>query len=244
MRIGIKSKYLILQTAFIMLLLLSPSLVQAQDEAPMQQENIDTDEKTKTDLGLKIGFGFSTLSGTGLENPRPYFGYAIAMYQRFHLNKKKSFAFQYEIAARFKGANFANGDSGYSKLSLFYIEMPLLASIKLNKSERLPSYILFGIQPGLLVKSTLAISESRKTPSYFDLPLANFDIAPVIAFQFALANRVGVQFGFKYGLRNVATNNFNSGNPKFNLKDQPRIVPFINPGVNVRNISFEMGFVF
>jgi hypothetical protein len=63
------------------LLLMSFSALVAQEEieAPLQQQNIDTEEKTKTKLGIKFTMGAHTFRGDAFDNKVPRYGFGVGV---------------------------------------------------------------------------------------------------------------------------------------------------------------------
>jgi hypothetical protein len=176
-------------------------------------------------LGIKTSFNLSSMFGTALENPRIKFGYTAGTY--FISKTKKKTGIYSEIIGNFKGSNFKNGDAGYSKIALFYVDASLLPLFRL-KNE---SSICIGPTVSYLGLSSLYIGEKKKSeidklslkPWEYSITVYYLIPKPVVSFQ----------FGTKIGLRNINDNII-----------LDNVTPTINQNGTIQNISFEIGMLF
>ena len=125
------------------LLLMSFSALFAQEEieAPLQQQNIDTEEKTKTKLGIKFTMGAHTFRGDAFDNTIPKYGFGVGVYNIIDLNKKKTKQLQWELNFTIKGSKFkkitdTTSTSTYSAISLSYIELPVMYSYRITQKNK------------------------------------------------------------------------------------------------------------
>jgi hypothetical protein len=91
---------------------------EGETEAPLQQQNVNTDEILKTKLGVKFTMGGHSFLGTAFDNARPLYGFGAGMYNIVDLNKNKTLKFQWEMNLTFKGSKFGKtNDTSFSKIS-------------------------------------------------------------------------------------------------------------------------------
>ena len=186
-----------------------------------QTESLNTDYK----LGIKTAINLSTFSGTELENPRLRFGYSAGAY--FWVKLNKNYRFQSELLANFKGSNFNNADDEYSRITTFYMDLPLLFGYEVAENQ----LIYIGPQLGYLALSSMYIGKLAK-PHENGLPLKPFSIEACAVYQ-SNGKLMGLQGGVKLGLLNINDGiNFVNVNP-----------PTGNNGV-IRSISLELGMLF
>ncbi|PCJ66046.1 MAG: hypothetical protein COA58_08205 [Bacteroidetes bacterium] len=181
-------------------------------------------ERPELDLGIKTSINISTLSGTEFENPRPKFGYTAGAYLETPLDKKWSL--HSEILGSFRGSNFKNGDTAYTKIALFYIEAAILPSYLLDKNN-----ISIGPYLSYLGLSSLYIGNDQKS-KLNDLNFKDLDFG-LASYYTINGPIVGFQFGVKVGLSNANNGvNFDGYFPK------------TGKGGEIRNLSFEIGLLF
>lgn len=200
----------------ISLLLICSNLVHAQGVSD------------KYKAGIKTAINLSTFVGTELQNPRPRFGYSAGAYLRLPL--KGDWSFQAELLGNFKGSNFANNtDSNeYSKISTFYIDMPLMLGYNLDDDGQM---LLFGPQVGALGLASVYIGNSAKAEEQ-ELSLSPLAVDACLMYQ-KVNEIAGFQIGAKLGLHSINRwLEFEGINP-----------PTGNAGT-IRSLSFEIGFIF
>jgi hypothetical protein len=176
-------------------------------------------------LGVKTSFNLSSMVGTALKNPRAKFGYTAGTY--FISNTKKKTSIYSEIMGNFKGSNFSNGDLGYSKIALFYVDVSLLPLFRLKNEHS----VCIGPTVSYLGLSSLYIGEKRKS-EIDELSLKPWEYSIALYYQIP-KSIVSFQFGSKIGIRNI-NNNLILDN----------ISPTINSNGTIQNISFEIGMLF
>lgn len=231
----------------LMFLLLSKWNLKAQDEppieSPLQQQNIDTDEKLKTKLGVKFTVGSHTFRGNAFDKSKLLYGFGAGAYQIIDLDKKKNLQLQWELNLTFKGSKFGKpsdtSNTYFSKISLSYAEIPVYFGIKLNKSKQ-PYYMLLGGQFGWLFKSSLTQGLGQYGEVlHNNLPFRRIDFSPAIGFRKEIGSGISMQFSTKYGLTNIYTGKFIT-NPAY-----IDVFPQFKDGTfNAHNLSFEFAVLF
>lgn len=232
----------------ILLLLLSSKLtLKAQDEppidAPLQQQNVDTDEKLKTKLGVKFTLGGHTFLGNAFDKTKPVYGFGAGAYQIIDLDKDKNIQLQWELNLTFKGSKFGKpsdtSNTYFSKISLSYAELPVYFGFKLTDDKN-PLYILMGAQIGYLFKSSITQGLGQYGEVlHNNLPFKRIDLSPAIGFRKSLGSGISMQFTTKYGYSNIYTNKFIT-NPAYS-----NVFPTFKDGThNAHNLSFELAFLF
>ena len=187
----------------------------------------------KSKFGLRLGLGVSSFRSENFLNPRTYLGYAAGVYHHGRI-KNRSY-FYYEIAARFKGSNFnTNPDSiTYSKISLFYTELPVAYMYRLGKVETRPTFLMFGGGASLLIKSSMLLGPNP-LPEYFNLPLKKGDLFVMTGIH-QYYGGVGLQINAKWGLTNINKNNW---------AGYEKVKPNLERGLPIKNWSLEFALIF
>lgn len=237
------------------LLCLSIFDLKAQDDpdpnAPLQQQNINTDEQLKTKLGVKFTIGNHTFRGTAFENPKLTYGFGGGIYNIVALNKKKTFNLHWELNLNFKGSKFGQlNDTSYSKISLAYLELPVMASIQIaNTPKKQPLHLLVGFQAGLLFRSSINKAYGKFGEVKTNLPFKPFDYAPVIGLRKDIGSGMSIQLMVKPGIFDIWTNKFyersNNPDPPNTNVDYWDLTPKFKDGsYSVKNFSVEFSFLF
>ncbi len=202
-------------------------------------DGFDPETKRKDKLGIRIGFGFTTLRSNALVNTSVSRGYQGAFYYR--VNLFKGFHLSAETGASINGANFNNGDSGYSQLSILNLDFTVLGMFQLTADNR--HNIIVGGQFSRLMRSSLFVGPLPEA-SYLQLPLKKWDYAAVVGYHFN-TRFVGFQLALKYGLRNIA-NDFFTFN-KVSLNDNKQFAD-LNPSMRnikgIKNLGVELSVYF
>lgn len=232
----------------ILLLLLSSKLtlkaqVEPPIEAPLQQQNVDTDEKIKTKLGVKFTLGGHTFLGNAFDKAKPMYGFGAGAYQIIDLDQKKNIQLQWELNLTFKGSKFGKptdtSNTYFSKISLSYAELPLYIGFKLTDDKN-PLYILMGAQIGYLFKSSITQGLGQYGEVlHNNLPFKRIDFSPALGFRKSLGSGISVQFTGKYGYSNIYSSKFISNPAYINVFPQ-----FKDGTRNTHNLSFELAFMF
>lgn len=218
--------------------------------APLQQQNVNTDENLKTKLGVKFTMGGHSFLGTAFDNAHPLYGFGAGMYNIIDLNKKKDLQLHWEMNLTFKGSKFAKpNDTSFSKISLAYLELPVYLSVELfNTSKNQPLYLLLGGQFSYLFRSSINKAYGKFGEVKTDLPFKKVDWAPVLGLRKNIGNGMSLQFCGKVGMRNIYSDVFyeRTLNPQsVSNYDYRDITPHFKDGSHsVRNISFELSFLF
>ena len=177
-------------------------------------------------LGIKTSINISTILGEELQNPRPKFGYTAGAY---HIYKEKNkWSLYSELAASFRGSKFSNGDTGYSRIASFYLDLALLPRYTIGGGEHSISAGPYG---SYLALSSLYLGASQK-PELDDLNFRPYD------------------FGFAaFYTQHGPTASFQIGG-KLSLIDANDGVNFVGAfpetgnGGFIRSLSFEIGMLF
>lgn len=237
------------------LLLMSFSALFAQEEieAPLQQQNIDTEEKTKTKLGIKFTLGAHTFRGDAFDNTIPKYGFGVGVYNIIDLNKKKTKQLQWELNFTIKGSKFKKitdtSTSTYSAISLSYIELPVMYSYKIAKKNKNGLYLLTGAQFSYLFRSNINESFGRFGNYKNDLPFSRIDVAPVLGVRKNIPNGMAFQLTVKPGLINNYTSIFkervDKPDPDNENYNYSTIYPRFKDGTHQnRNFSIELSLMF
>jgi hypothetical protein len=186
-----------------------------------------SEESTNGRLGIKTSIHASLLTGTELQNERPKFGYTAGAFYQYAINNK--LGLHSEIVASFKGSNFKNDITDYSKVALFYLDVPILLSYKSGADAK--NQLAFGPYTSYLGLSSLYVG-SQKKAEINDLDLKPIDFGTALYYH--KINKVTIfQVGVKIGLLNI-----NNG-----LYIENITPPTGNNG-SIRNLSFEIGYLF
>lgn len=213
-------------------------------EAPLQQQNVDTDIKTKTKLGIKFNLGFHKFRGTEFNNEKLTFGFGIGFYHIIDLNKKKTIKLHYELNANYKGSKFGKtNDTSFSKISLLYGELPVYLSIQIaNTPKKQPLHLLIGGQFGVLFKATITKGFGQLAAVKYDnLPFKSIDVMPVVGFRKDIGSGMSLQVISKFGLMNINSTKLTSGTAGTRYPD---IVPAMTGKGTIYNYTFEVGLMF
>ena len=151
-------------------------------------------------FGLKLGIGYSGLSGTELHNAIGRIGINGSAYLRYRFNPK--FSIQAEFGASFRGSNFNNNPAEYSSIRLYYLDMPLMLSYAFDKTKN--DFVVVGLQYSYLVSSAFYIS-TNALPEPTSPSFNKNDCSAILGFQFNTPF-VGFQVLGKYGLLNLNQN--------------------------------------
>ena len=238
------------------LLLMSFSALFAQEEieAPLQQQNIDTEEKTKTKLGIKFTMGAHTFRGDAFDNTIPKYGFGVGVYNIIDLNKKKTKQLQWEVNFTIKGSKFkkitdTTSTSTFSSISLSYFELPVMYSYKITRKKKNGLFLLTGAQFSYLFRSNINESFGRYGSYKNDLPFSRIDAAPVIGFRKNIPNGMAFQLTVKPGLIDNYTSIFkkrvDNPDPDNENYNYSRIYPRFKDGTHQnRNFSIELSLMF
>lgn len=178
-------------------------------------------------LGIKTSINISALLGTEFQNPRPKFGYTAGAYFRTP-EFKKNWTLQTEALGSFRGSNFGNGDTGYSRIALFYVDVAALPQYAFQDGKK---SISIGPYISYLGLSSLYIGEKKKA-ELNDIALDDLDFG--LATYFTIHGPVAsFQIGGKLGITDVNNGiNFVGYFPQTGSE-----------GI-IRNLSFEIGVLF
>lgn len=235
----------------IFIQIISFSLRAQVDEiiAPMQQQNIDVEENTKTKVGVKFGMGFHKFRGDAFDNEKLKFGTSVGFYNLIPLNKKKTNFLHYEVNFTLKGSNFGKtNDTSFSRISTSYFELPVMFSARLTKNK-LPLSLLVGGQFAVMFRNSVNKSYGRTGTVKNDLPFNRFDFGPIIGFKQEIGSGMALQLTSKIGFNNIYTQTFKdrTDNPDLDNpnKDYSDLFPTFKDGTHkAYNISFELAIMF
>lgn len=186
-----------------------------------------TEASDNSRLGIKTSIHASLIYGTELQNASPKFGYTAGAYYQHAFNK--SFGLHTEFVGSFRGSNFKNGIGEYSKVALFYLDLPLM--LYYQESKDATNQFAFGPVASYLGLSSLFVGTQKKA-EINDLQLKDFDYG--VALYYHKKNKITIfQVGAKLGLRNI-----NNGIYFENIK------PITGNNGSINNLSFEIGYLF
>ncbi len=177
-------------------------------------------------LGIKTSINMSTLLGTEFKNPRPKFGYTAGAYM--HFNPSNKWSIYTEAVGSFRGSKFKNGDTGYSRIATFYVDMAALPTYQIPNSKNSVSAGPYASYLGL---SSLYIGPKKKA-ELNDLNFKNTDVGLAVYYKKG-GKTVDLQVGAKVALLNANDGvNFVGYKPK------------TGNGGTIRSLSFEIGMLF
>jgi hypothetical protein len=219
---------------------------------PLQQQNINTEENIKTKLGVKFTMGMHTFKGTAFDDPRLSYGFGMGVYHLIHLNKQKSMHLHWELNFTFKGSKFNEvNDTSYSKISLSYMELPVLFSFRVaNNKKNLGTHVFLGGQFGVLFRSNINKTYGVLTEVKTNLPFRPIDVMPVLGVRQDIGSGMSIQLCAKLGLINIWTNTFYERSqpnyvPETKNKDYRDLTPSFKDGTHtVKNAGIELSFMF
>lgn len=206
-----KSKFLIVGFLLIFILGLIANLAIAQDTSTTTYSTTTTtttEEETTTSTaraGIKGGLNVSNLYVDDVDDENARFGFNVGLYAQ--LFSSEVFAIQPELLYSTKGTrttydNLLMGE-GDAKFNLNYLEVPVLAVIKLGSAAELH----FGPYWGYLLSANIDVDGDTNT---FD----ELDRDSFRSWDFGLAGGVGLNFGstqigvrYSKGLRKLADSN-------------------------------------
>lgn len=219
--------------------------------APLQQQNIDTEEQTKSKLGVKFTMGGHMFRGTAFDNEKPRLAFGTGIYNIIQLGKEKNMHLQWELNLTFRGSKFAKkNDTSYSKIGMAYVELPVYFSFRLlNTKSNKPLHMITGFQAGYLVLSNVGKNYGQFGEVKTNLPFKKFDLMPSVGLRKEVGSGMSVQLCFKLGLLNNYTNTFyqRSVNPNRDIKneDYSDLTPAFKDGSHYnRNAGVELSFLF
>lgn len=235
----------------LFMLQIMTGFAQPEVEAPLQQQNVDTEEQTKTKLGVKFTMGNHIFVGNAFDNEKVKYGFGAGVYNIVHLNKAKTVNLHWELNFTFRGSRFGKiNDTSYSKISLAYTELPVMASFQiLNTKKKQPLHLLVGMQAGVLFRSSVNKSYGVYGEVKTNLPFKRFDFMPVLGFRKEIGSGMSVQVAAKASLMNIWTNTFyersQNPNPASQNEDYRDLTPAFRDGTHqVKNYSLEFSFMF
>lgn len=202
-----KSKFLIVSFILIFILGVIANLVIAQDTYSTTTTTTTETVRTPTARGgLKGGLNISNLYVDEVNDENARFGFNVGLYAQ--LFSSEFFAIQPELLYSTKGTKVSYDDivrgEGDRKFNLNYIELPVLAVIKLGGAAELH----FGPYWGYLVG--VSDDYDGDTDDYQELDRDAFR-----NWDFGLAGGVGINFGatqigarYSKGLRKIADSNY------------------------------------
>jgi hypothetical protein len=182
-------------------------------------------EGPELDLGIKTSINVSSILGSEFKNARPKFGYTAGVYLITPLKKKWSL--HSEALGSFRGSSFNNGDTGYSKIALFYVDALIAPTYTLEKNS-----ISIGPYLSYFALGSIYIGAKKKAEDIeeFGMKPLDFGLAGYYTINGPI---IGFQFGAKVGLSNINNGvNFDG------------IFPETGNGGTIRNLSFEIGMLF
>lgn len=215
----------------ILLFLFFAVAAQAQTDSTDNDDDAEAtyakpDNSGPLKLGIKLGSGYATLLGGEMQHATGTIGLDGTAYARYRF--KPRFAMQMELGASFRGSKFNNGNGEYSAIKTYYLDVPVMMVIGLNKSAL--SNLVIGGQYAYLLNSSIYVNPSAY-PEPVSPDLKKHDVLAVMGAQF-YTPFVGFQLLAKYGLIDI-----NNGLLGANTKP-------VNQGRDIRHLSIEINFMF
>lgn len=219
-----------------------------------QQYRKDEDDKPGAKaqkVGVRIGIGTYWLNAPEMRPGSPRTGVQGAIYYRLGLTNR--FDLNLEIGACYRGSKFPydidkDTSEYYTRLGLFYMELPILGMVSLDKGKK--HNILFGPTVSYLIKPSLYIGYDYVTsyyPAFTELPIKRWDFGASIGYMYSV-KYIGLYIGYKHGFSNIAGDFENSNFPRDSGNSAPRTLFEVTPSLrNVKNIfnrSFEVSLYF
>lgn len=217
----------------------------------LQAQQYSKDEETKPGekpqkVGVRIGFGDYWLKAPELRKGKAQLGVQGAVYYRIGLTPR--FDLNIELGACYRGSKFpyTKEDTGnyYTRLGLFYLEVPIQAIIALDKDKK--NNLVIGPTLAYLMKPALFI-RNEYYPTFTELPMKRLEIGFCIGY-LASFKYVGLYLGYKHGLTNLAGDFANSDILRDAGNASPRSLKEVDPSLsNVKSIfnrSFEISLYF
>lgn len=202
-------------------------------------------------VGVRIGFGNHWLNAPEMRESNSLRSIQGAIYYRVGLTKR--FNLNIEAGACYRGARFAENsqDTGYvySRLGLFYLELPVLAMIALDKKDK--HMLVFGPTLSYLIKPSLFIGYQPdghfQPPIFTELPIKRWDFGAAVGYMLN-TKYVGLYVGYKHGFSNIA-GDFANTNPRRDFgNNSPTTLFEVSPSLrNVQSIfnrSIEISLYF
>jgi len=184
-----------------------------------------SDESGDQKLGIKTSISAASLFGSELVNPRPKFGYAAGAY--FSKNGKKKWGVYTELLGNFKGSKFSNGDTGYSRIALLYVDAAVLPKYSFSSEHD----AALGLYTSYLALSSLFVGGQQAAEAN-NLDLKPFDFG-IAAYFIKKGNIASFQFGTKVGLVDI--------NDGINFEG---VKPATGTGGFIRSVGLEIGMIF
>jgi hypothetical protein len=198
------------------------------------------DEYSKTDVGLRMGFGANTIFGNAMQRQRPSFGFTGAISHRIPFDDRRSpISLYHELGATFQGSRFSHDpQSSYEKMSLVYLEMPIGILYDFVKDYKQTKAFYIGIEPAYLYNATVFAKDAH-VASYLsddigkgDFQISRFDLRASVGVFFK-KGVIGMMPLIKFGLLDI--------NQGINLQ---KLVPPTNPEGSMRNVHFSFNIIF
>ncbi|MBT8326372.1 MAG: PorT family protein [Bacteroidia bacterium] len=186
---------------------------------------VETNSKNR--IGIKTSINTSSIRGTEFENPRLKFGYTAGAFYQQYLNE--NWNFYTEFVGNFKGSNFKNDIDEYNRVSLFYIDVPLMLMYNLDDDKK--QSVLLGPYASYLALSAVYVGSQRKA-ELSNIALKPFDFG-IAGFYQLNGKFTTLQVGAKIGLYNI-----NNG---VNFED---ITPETGKNGTISNLGIEIGMLF
>ncbi len=228
--------------AFLLLFFLFVGSLSAQQYR--KDENDEKPGSIPQKVGVRIGLGRYWLNAPEMMKSDGQVGVQGAIYYRFGLHKR--FDLNLELGACYRGSKFSGADTGnfYSRLGLFYMELPILGIISMDGNKK--HNILVGPTFSYLIKPSLFIRKDYY-PAFTNMPIKKWEIAATLGYMYS-GEYVGVYIGYKHGLNNLA-NGFDTFDVSRDFGNEaPSMFSDINPslaGVKTlmnRSIEFSLYF--
>ncbi|MCX6189190.1 MAG: outer membrane beta-barrel protein [Bacteroidetes bacterium] len=183
-------------TLLVLFLFLMDTAVYSQNDGISGN---DFDINPNLHLGIKAGLGFSNMESAELTHKKTLPGMSVGLYGNYLFGQK--LLLQIELNGNLKGANFSfTQASSLDKLSLFYLDMPVIVHYVFIKNAKLLPFI--GFQPSVVIRKD-AYKTQEVVPQPISVGIKKYDIAITAGLLYKLNPSVGLQIQFNYGLMDI-----------------------------------------
>jgi hypothetical protein len=216
---------LLKRLSLLFVLFLVPSLTFAQNDG---NSGLDFDDNPNLHLGVKAGVGFSNIVSSELSTSRVRPGMAVGLYGNYLIKKK--ILIQLEMNGNLRGAKFKfDKAASLNRLSLFYLDVPLIVHYKINKNAKLLPFA--GGQASLIFRKD-AYKSDEQVPQPANIDIKKYDLALTAGILYQMHPKVGLQLQLNFGMLNI--------NNRLTLP----FYPYLGNGDPIYNRNLQLCLVF
>jgi hypothetical protein len=216
-----------IKRSLVILLFLLPGFAsQSQNTGNETGEEWDIPENIH--LGVKVGLNVSTLISTELNHPilKPSMVVGLAL----GIVKRNKFFWQLELNGSFRGARYSyDSAASLNRLSLFYLDMPLVFHLAVDKKKKYWPFI--GFQPSLILRKD-AYKSDELVAQPVSVNIFDYDYGYIGGLLYKIDKNFGLQLMLYYGALNI--------NKRLTLP----FYPYLGRGEPMYNRSIQFSLVF